>query len=298
MEQPGYLQYGEMMNMNPIAYGQAQEQVGLARQWQAEQQKQAELKSLSDLYATQQSQQMNPLLLEQQRLTNAGKGMANEDGGMSLGIRKATYPQELQAKIDDFATKADETKLKSIEQKINLAYLSGDPQQVDQAKQAEGFLASVRASREKHAQALAIQQEQTRSHIGGINAQGKNALELENRQFEHGKYNRSSGTGLTLIQSLNKKKVAERLGDVGAILTSGVNPATGEELTDIEKLYFKAMYEQDTRTVDAGNAKGGAGQGLTGGKQDGKIVVQEKSLPSVAGKKAPSVAEMREALKR
>lgn len=154
MDMPGYLDYGKMAMQDPMAYGQSMDQLKLAQLFQAEKQKQAESKSLADMMANDQSQKMNPLLVEQQQQTNAGKGIANEEAGMTLGIRKATYPQEMQDKIEKYALGADDNKLKMVEQKINLAYMSGDPAQIEKAKHAEQFLSAVRAEKRKNDAAM------------------------------------------------------------------------------------------------------------------------------------------------
>ena len=291
MEMPGYLDYGKMMEQNPLAYDQSMTQLGLAKLYQAEKQKQAENTTLEGALKNDQSRQMNPMLLEQQFQTNVDKGMDNQNKGMTLGMREQTYDQELQKKIDDFATQADESKLKSIEQKINLAMLSGDPQKVAQAKQAEQFLASVRESKRKSDAALLQVTEPAR-------IQAQKAKEVEQMGIDAGKYVRvPRGNNFTYVQKLTTMAPATRLGAVKSILDSGISPDTHEPLTDIEQHYFKSMYDQDAKTVDAGNAARGQGQGVTAGVNPaGNVTIVPKVQPSVTGN-APSVEDMRKALK-
>jgi len=256
MEMPGYLDYQKMAMQDPMAYGQSMEQLGLAKLFQAEKQKEYELKN-------QQSEKMNPMLLEQQGLhntglglDNTGKGQINQDRGMTLEARKQTYPQEIQSRIEKFALEADESKLKGIEQKIQLGYLSGDPQRIEQAKQAEQMLKSVRDA--QRTQQYKMQEVNAKEAGDTARNKATNATQVEVANIRNQRP--VGGSGLTVIQQLGKMKVPERLGTIKAILQSGINPTTNDPLTDIEKVFFETMYQQDAATTDARTGAAQAGK--------------------------------------
>lgn len=255
MEMPGYLDYQKMAMQDPMAYGQSMDQLGLAKMFQAQKQREAELKN-------QQSAEMNPMLLQEQGLKNTGygldnigKGQINEDRDMTLNARKITYPQEIRSKIEKFAIEADENQLKTIEQKIQLGYLSGDPQRIAQAKEAEQMLKSVREAKLAHTRKM----EEVGAKEAGDDRRNAatNATQLEIAKL---KANKAGNSGLTVIQQLGKMKVPERLGTIKAILESGINPSTQEALTDIEKVFFETMYTQDAATTDARTGAAQAGK--------------------------------------
>lgn len=150
MDMPGYLDYQKMAMQDPMAYGQSIHRLGLAKLFQAEKQKQAESKTLADTMANDQSQQMNPLLVQQQRLVNTGKDTSNQEAGLTLKRNKAVHSYNLDADQRAAILKIGEDQLKTAQQKIDLDYASGDPVRIERAKHGEQWLSTVRAEKRKN----------------------------------------------------------------------------------------------------------------------------------------------------
>lgn len=102
-------------------------------------------------------------------------------------------------------------------------------------------------------------------------------IQVENLGIDAGKYKRG-GSGVSITAVFAKMTPQARLGAVQKVLTTGVDPETGEALTEMAKIGYEAMYNQDKRTVDASNAAKGAN------KVDLNAVgVTATPLPSVGG---------------
>lgn len=127
MEMPNYLDYDKMNAMDPWANNQAMAQVDLARQFQ--QSKQQELqenikaKSLANLY----DEQANPTRLEQGRATLETSNLANRTAGVNARIAERTEPNALQAKLNEYVSKAGQHEIEMIFQGAQKAATSLDP---------------------------------------------------------------------------------------------------------------------------------------------------------------------------
>lgn len=82
---------------------------------------------------------------------------------------------------------------------------------------------------------------------------------IEEMGIEAGKYKRG-GAGVSITTVFAKMTPTARLGAVQKVLTTGVDPETNEPLTEMAKAGYEAMYNQDKRTVDAGNAARSTGK--------------------------------------
>jgi hypothetical protein len=172
MDMPGYLDYGKMMEMSPLAYNQAMAQMGLAQQFQAEKLKQTQMKSLADQMTNDQTSQMNPLLLEQRRglnqgigLDNTGKGIKNEDDGLTLQRNKAMQTNNLNADQRKAAIALTDDNIRQAEQHITEGLMSGDPARQRQALQAQQWLPVIMAERRKAADEAAKNKATNDTHV-------------------------------------------------------------------------------------------------------------------------------------
>lgn len=154
MDMPGYLDYGKMMEMNPMAYQQATDQLSLAKQFQAEKQKQAEAQTLADLLKNDQSQKMNPMLLEAQGQINQGRGYENQSKSMELDRTKATHQQQLTLDQREMARKLTDQDFKEADQHIERMLRSGDQKQIQEAIKAQQYLPALLAEKRKHEQEM------------------------------------------------------------------------------------------------------------------------------------------------
>lgn len=114
LNMPGYMDYGAMMGMNPQAYGQAMDQVGLAQQFQNQNLLQEEQNTLANMMKNDQSRVMNPMLADQQRMTNEGLGLDNITKGVTSRITAQTEDEAKKARRAKLLAEADEDTLKQI----------------------------------------------------------------------------------------------------------------------------------------------------------------------------------------
>lgn len=274
------------------ALDQAEQQQGLARQWaQGElsgQEQDVQAKTLKNVFDTQQ----NPQLLEQRRLQNIGLGNDNVISGVTSRRAAANEGMQLSEDQRKFALTATEQDLKQAELWAQGEMQSGDPQRMADAKRITDFTTAAIAARQKHAYDLALEAERTRSHLSGIGMQTRTQKQINDDNIAAGKFakNANNGIGVSLVTQIQKMKVPERLGTLNGILQTGVNPATQEPLTEIERMFFQNMYDQDARTTDARTAAQGQGVVL-GAQPGGGVGLVPKVAPSVRGSGTPAQAD-------
>ena len=272
------------------ALDQAEQQQGLARQWaQGElqgQEQDIQSKTLKNIFDTQQ----NPQLLEQRRLQNIGLGNDNVTSGVASRRAAANEGMQLTEDQHKFALNAQEHEIKSAELWAENEMRSGNPQRMTEAKKILDFTASARAARAKAESDMLVEQERSRSHLGGVRMQTQTQQKINDDNIAAGKFakNANNGIGVSLVTQIQKMKVPERLGTLNGILQTGVNPATQEPLTEIERMFFQNMYDQDARTVDARTAAQGQGVVL-GAQPGGGVGLVPKVAPSVRSGASPQM---------
>jgi len=166
MEMPNYLDYGKMMEMNPMAYQQSQDQLSLAKQFQAEKQKQAEAKSLADMMANDQTRSMNPMLLEGQSQINQGRSVTNQSSALDFERKKATHVQDLNADQRAAARKLTEDDFKEADQHIEKMLRSGDQAQIQDALKAQQYLPALLAEKRKHEREMELERYKQQQETG------------------------------------------------------------------------------------------------------------------------------------
>ena len=121
-------------------------------------------------------------------------------------------------------------------------------------------------------------------------AGGNNATSIQVANINAASRVGRSGTSITTI--LAKMDPKSRLGTIKQILTTGIDPETNEPLTEMARAGYTAMYAQDVRTMDAGNAAKGAN------KVDLNAVgVTATPLPSVGGDSQGNVGQTKSGVK-
>lgn len=125
---PGMEGLGNMEFMSPIAFQQAQQQIGLANQFAQQnlQQKQADytasiLKNLFDA-------QNNPLILQNNQLKNEGMGYKNAGAQIDARKRAKLELWETEAQKEDYAAKTSADKLKTRMSDLEQDLVSMDPE--------------------------------------------------------------------------------------------------------------------------------------------------------------------------
>jgi hypothetical protein len=103
---PSYVDYGAIQSMNPVAAGQAYDQIGLARQFADESYKQQQNSTQKGFLENQFAEQDNPNKVQERVLTNQGKDILNQ--GYALDnqgkiINNQTNGLTLAGKQDSYA---------------------------------------------------------------------------------------------------------------------------------------------------------------------------------------------------
>jgi len=274
---------------NPQAYTQAQENQGLAQQFQQQNLAQEANKTQEGFLANQQSTAMNPLLVDQQRGVNTTRGITNQTSQLGLDRANALQFQNLAKDQQQAILDMKENDIKAIEQHGRQLSYSNDPNERAQGQQIYEMGQTFRAAKQEQDYKVALEQEKGRQRILETGAAGANASRIEQMGIDAGKYKRGTGGagGVSFVQKLSSMKVPEQVSATYAILQSGVSPDTHEPLTDIEKTFFKSLYDQGARTIEAKTAA--AGQGTKLDINEGKAQLVNKVPPSVRPPEAPQV---------
>ena len=280
MDMPGYLDYGKMMEMNPMAYQQATDQLSLAKQFQAEKQKQAENTTLEGLLKNDQSRQMNPMLLEERAQINQGRNVTNQSSALDFERKKATHVQDLNADQRAAARKLTEDDFKEADQHIETMLRSGDPQQIQQAIKAQEYLPALLAEKRKHEREMEKERYKEMQATGRSLENNATSRYVADRGAEARMYgsDKRGGGSTSVTNTLVKLDPVKRLGTVQAILSTGINPDTQQPLSEIERAYFTSMYEQDIKAFDSKNAA--QGQGVTATIENGQVKLVPKAAPT------------------
>lgn len=127
MEMPNYLDYDKMYEMNPMAFHEAQGQLGLARQFQDQklQQEQARVKQMT--LANQFDEQNNPLRLQRSGLENTGLDLTNRQNAVKTRISEQTEGLQLDATQRKLIMEASKADLDAMEFEGQRMAYSPDP---------------------------------------------------------------------------------------------------------------------------------------------------------------------------
>jgi hypothetical protein len=129
MDMPGYLDYGKMYEMNPMAFMDAQGQLDLARQFQqgrlADQEAITKGRQLSNMF----EEQSMPTKLQRGVLENEGLQLNNRQTGVKTRIAEKTEGLQLSAAEKELVNKATKADLDGIEFVGQRLAYSDDPQQ-------------------------------------------------------------------------------------------------------------------------------------------------------------------------
>ncbi len=139
MDLPNYTDLGKIYEMNPGAFMEAQNQMGLARQFQDQ-------KLLQEGHITRQKElanifdeQNNPLRLQQRQLENEGLGLQNRGLGVDTRIKEATEGLQLNAAQAELVKKAKQSDLDAMEiQGQQWAYSQHPDPRVRERERAQG----------------------------------------------------------------------------------------------------------------------------------------------------------------
>lgn len=269
---------------NPMAYIKASDYSGLADQFRNEEYKKQQNAVQEGTLKNQQSELMNPLLVNQQQAHNIGLEQKNSSDALKLETDIATHPDAMKLAVRKAATALDDQDITDMGTHISKTLLDPNATQAarDQAIKMQQYLPAIMAEKRKHAEAVALANIQKQSHLEGIGMQGKTQKDVMQMQIDAGRFDKKGSGGGSITSNLwsGKMKVPERLGTVKSILDSGINPDTQQPLTDMERLGLQAMYDQDAATTEGKLATQAQGVTARAGA-GGNVTIVNKDKPSV-----------------
>lgn len=265
---------------NPMAYIKASDYSGLADQFRNEEYKKQQNAVQEGTLKNQQSELMNPLLVNHQRAQNVELDQKNSKGALQLETDIATHPDAMKLAVRKAATALDDQDIADMGTHIKKTLLDPNATQAarDQAIKMQQYLPEIMAEQRKHAEAVAIEKLQGASRLAVTKQQGQNALDLNKVK----RFAPRAGGGGSVVDNLwsGKMKVAERLGAVKAILETGQHPDEERELTSLERRSLQALYDQDAATTEGKLAMQAQGVTARAGA-GGNVTIVNKDKPSV-----------------
>lgn len=253
---PNILDYGKMYELPLPAFVRAQEQVGLANQFQqqylqqnSETLRQKQLKNLFD-------EQQNPQLLEHQRLQNIGQVQTNRKSTHEADVLETNKPFEINAKQKEWITKAKKSDLDWLEAE-GQRMLSDPRSTPEQRMQGEAIVKS-------HKEFLKMREEQgildnradldrkSREKVGaGHDAASRYAADKSYQRALEVAKTRGSGGGVSKWNmDFSKLPLERQNAAIEQALVTGINPANGEPLTEMDIMGFNARREANKRELD------------------------------------------------
>lgn len=278
---------------NPEAYLQGRRNVDLSNQYQEQGLHSGALKNEAAGLDNMFQRQNDPIKLRKGQLDITGQEQTNEIGALGLERARANQKSLLSADQRKAALSASEDEIKQLDHNVGLLLRSKDPQEREEGLKLQQYMPEILAERRKQADTMEkeryTQTQQTGRTLEQIQSNERIAATNAASRAASGGGGAKAPVSITTI--LAKLPPANRLGPVKAILDSGESPERpGQPLSEVERTYFTALYEQDVRTKDADKAA--QGQGIAPTVEGGRVVLQPKVAPTVGGgATAPKPAE-------
>lgn len=272
---------------NPMSYMEGQKNQDLAAQFRDQAYTNNNQTITSEQQKIDQANLINPLEVASKKLINEDQGYKNTIQGVAARRASANEKNVLSEDLRAHAIKMTDDDFRQADQSIESLLRSGEPDKVALGLKLQSTLPTMLAEKRKNEQAMAIQREQSRAHLAGIDAQGKNALELAKENNAAGRFKKTpAGGAQAAIIKFQSMPPATRLGVSWSAINTGINPFTGEPLTEDEMKQFQAVHDQDEATVNASNQSrsGGAAGIVPQAKPGGGIEITNKPAATVAPK--------------
>jgi len=263
MDMPTYTGYGDMLAMNPYAQFQAGQQQDLASQFQNQKYQQEQNTTQKGTLENQQSTSMNPMLLEQQRGINQGTDIKNQGAQLTLEAQQANQANVLSKQQRQAALDASEDEMKQFDVHVRKMLTSPNPAERDQGAQMQQYLSSFQTERRAAQDKMALQQEQSRSHLQGIGAQTAAQERMNTANINAGKFTKRGAAGVQNIQdSVQSGKMTAEKAAVAlhAAAQFAEDPDTAQKYTEMAQQYEQFAMQQRNATaggkIDIGAATG------------------------------------------
>jgi len=238
---------------NPMSYMQGFQNQSIADQFRQQAFQGNDLANQKSQQALDQDTLMNPERLRHIQGTNQGQEYKNTVEGIAATRAKASEGFNLSEDLRQQAITMSADDFKQADQHIERLLRSQDPKEQAMGLKLQSTLPAMLAEKRKDDQAMAIQREQTRAHLGGAQITADASTHNMDASIEAGRYAPKGAAGLSFTQNILKEKVSERLGTLAAITETGINPMTKEPLSPVEMAFYKHMFEQDINTADGRN---------------------------------------------
>jgi len=176
---------------NPGAYMRGFENQSLADQFrqQAMEANQQGIQKTQQEYA--QNELMNPLRVEQMKGTNVGQGNANIISGLGAERAQANQKPLMSEDVRNHAMQMTTDEFKLLDQHAEKLMRDTDPEKQSMGLKLMQLSPAMQAEKRKNDQAMALQKEQSRSHLGGAQIQANAMLQAERERIAAGKYAKS-----------------------------------------------------------------------------------------------------------
>ena len=247
---------------NPMSYIQGYQNQDLAAQFRDQAFQQQQNSTREGQLKNQQSEAMNPLLINNQVQTNTNLGLTgtgldigNKSEKLKLEAQEADQPNLLSKQQRTAALSASEDEMKKFDFHVGELLRSNNPAERDQGAKLQQYLSSFQAERRKAADAFALQQEQSRSHLKGIGMQGATQLEVAKIQNPPEKWAKTGKNSITIEQRLITAKNPKEKAEI--LETAAANArANGEE--ELANSYAARAQEARERLAEDFRNQGGA----------------------------------------
>jgi len=196
-----------------------------------------------------QSQSMNPLLLEHQGLINTGRGyentgknIKNTSDQLNLEVQQANQPNVLSAQARKAALDATDDEMKAFDAEIGKNMRSRDPEVRRQAIQMQTWLPLMQAERRKAADEIAKINAQGANHLAGIKMQTGSAERINDANIAAGKFTRNSKAGFSIEQRIDMENDPSKK---MALLIDAANQAKQSGDEETSNLYIQRAQALD-----------------------------------------------------
>jgi hypothetical protein len=166
---PDFKDLASMEFMSPMAFQQANNQIGLANQFQQQNLAMGEADLRTKALANMFAEQANPLKVQQLGLTNEGMGFENTTKRVQAETDEALKEENIMAKRQKMLADLDENKLKQFMSRAEMEMMSDDPKLQASGQKKIMMSRSELERRNKHA-----------DEMEKVKQQGANSLAVAN----------------------------------------------------------------------------------------------------------------------
>jgi len=238
---------------NPMSYIQGQQNQDLASQFREQAYKSNQNEITQGALKNEQSSLMNPLIVNQQQLTNTGLELGNQGTGITsaskgidLAQKTALSSQDLENKRLGLQNQLGDEQYNNLSNQISMSYLkalhSGNADEALKLKPMVEFLSgpigeklAERSQKRDLEELKSITQQNVANTMAGSRVEAAGARPAKSSDP---------------YAAWNKLPSSARAESIQRSLAIGVNPITHETLSPDERAAFEAEYRQAVANID------------------------------------------------